>query len=325
MAAVLIVLCTVLRDILRRRTDLEAELLALRHQILVLRRQQGQRRVHLRPTDRIYWVVLSRVWPRWREAVRLVKPETAIAWHRRGFRWYWQRKSRPCRSGRPTLRREVIDLIRSMHPANPLWGAPRIHGELLKLGIELAQSTVSKYLPRPSRRAPSQGWRTFLCNHLSEMIAVDFAVVPTVKGQLLFVFIVLSLVRRRVLHIGVPRNPTAVWTAQQTVEALPWRTSGRYVVRDRDGIYGEVFERGIEGLGLEQVVIAARSPWQNAFAERLIGSLRRECLDHVIARHERHLLRIVRSYVAYYNEARTHLALGKDPPEPRPISTGRRW
>ncbi len=206
-----------------------------------------------------------------------------------------------------------------MHRANPTWGAPRIHGELLKLGIEVAESTVSKYLPAPSRPAPSQGWRPFLHNHFAEMLAVDFAVVPTVTGHLLFVFIVLSLVRRRVLHVNVTAHPTAAWTAQQVVEASPWTATDRYMVRDRDGIYGDVFNRRTEGIGLEQVVIAARSPWQNGYAERFIGSLRRECLDHLIALDERHLLRIVRSYVAYYNKTRTHLALEKDAPEPRSV------
>ncbi len=318
MTTVLIALFTGLRDIVRRRSDLKAELLALRHQILVLERRQGRRRVQLCPLDRVYWVVLSRLWPRWRQALHLVKPETVIAWQRRGFRWYWRWKSR--RSGRPAVRSDVIDLIRVMYQANPTWGAPRIHGELLKLGFEVAQSTVSKYLPRPSfRRAPSQGWRTFLRNHFSEMIAVDFAVVPTVKGQLLFVFIVISLLRRRVLHVNITAHPRAAWTAQQVVEAQPWSSADRYVVRDRDGIYGEVFKRRVEGLGLEQVVISARSPWQNGYAERFIGSLRRECLDHVIALNEWHLLRVVRSYVAYYNQTRTHLALGKDAPESRPV------
>ncbi len=265
MPTVLIVLLTGIRDVFRRRSDLEAELLALRHQILVLQRQLGQRRVQLRRADRSYWVVLSRLWPRWRAALLVVKPETVIAWHRRGFRWYWRRKSRSCRLGRPAIRREVVDLIRSMHQANPLWGAPRIYGELLKLGIEVAQSTVSKYLPRLPTQAPSQGWRTFLHNHFAELIAVDFAVVPMINGQLLFVFIVVSLLRRPVLHINVTAHPTAAWTAQQVVEALPWTTEERYVIRDRDAIYGNVFRERVEGLGLEEVAIAAPL----AVAERL--------------------------------------------------------
>ncbi len=319
MVLVLIVLLSGVRDLVRRRKDLEAELLALRHQVLVLQRQLGRRRIQLRSADRAYWVVLSRLWPRWREALPVAKPATVIAWHRRGFRWYWRWKSRARPVGRPGIRQDVIDLIRSMHKANPIWGAPRIQGELLKLGIDVAESTVSTYLPAPLRPAPSQGWRTFLHNHFSAMIAVDFAVAPTIRGHLLFVFIVLSLARRRVLHVNVTAHPTAAWTAQQVVEALPWATTDRSVIRDRDGIYGNVFRDRVGGLGLEEIVIAARSPWQNGYAERFIGSLRRECLDHVIALDERHLLRIVRRYVAYYNRTRTHLALGKDPPEPRSI------
>lgn len=207
-----------------------------------------------------------------------------------------------------------------MQKANPTWGAPRIHGELLKLGIEVAQSTVSKYLLR-SKRPPSQGWRTFLRNHLGEMIAIDFAVVPTVRGDLLYLFVVLSLERRQVLHVNATAHPTAAWTAQQMVEALPWTPSARYVIRDRDAIYGETFQQRAANLGLAQVVIAARSPWQNAYTERFIGSLRRECLDHITALNERQLLRVVRSYITYYNRTRTHLALGKDPPDSRPIQS----
>jgi putative transposase len=276
MPAVLIVLLSGVRDLFRRRSNLEAELLALRHQLLVLQRQLGRRRIQLRAADRVYWVALSRLWTRWREALVLVKPATVIAWHRRRFRWYWRWKSRARRVGRPGIRCELIDLITSMHHANPTWGAPRIHGELLKLGIDVAESTVSKYLPAPARPAPSQGWRTFLHNHFSEIMAVDFAVAPTIRGHLLFVFIVLSLARRRVLHVNVTAHPTAAWTAQQVVAALPWTTNDRYVIRDRDSIYGNVFRERVEGLGVEEVVSAARSPWQNGYAERFIGSLRRE-------------------------------------------------
>jgi putative transposase len=318
MGAALFALLVTVRDGVRHRTALEAELLALRHQLLVLQRQRGRRRVQLRAADRLLWVALARVWSHWRDALILVTPETVIGWHRRGFRCYWRWKSRARPPGRPALSSELVELIKTMHQANPTWGAPRIHGELLKLGIEAAESTVSKYLPR-RRRPPSQGWRTFLRNHLSEMVAVDFAIVPTVTGQVLFAFVVLSLARRRVLHVNVTAQPTAVWTAQQMVEALPWASTARSMIRDRDGVYGEVFQRRVEGLGLQEVLIAARSPWQNAYAERFIGSLRRECLDHVITLSERHLLRVARSYVDYYNRTRTHLALGKDPPDGRTV------
>jgi putative transposase len=261
---------------------------------------------------------LSRVWSGWGDAVLVVKPETVIGWHRRGFRWYWRRRSRAHRPGRPAVGRQVVELIATMRQANPTWGAPRIHGELRKLGIAVAESTVSKYLPRP-RHPPSQGWRTFLRTHLSEMVAVDFAVVPTVTGQVLFVFVVLGLARRRVLHVNVTAHPTAAWTGQQMVEAFPWTAAARYVIRDRDGIYGDDFRRRVKSLGLQEVLTAARSPWQNGYAERFIGSLRRECLDHVVALNARHLGRVVCSYVSYYNRCRTHLALGKDSPDGRPV------
>jgi putative transposase len=251
MGAVLFSLLVTVCDTVRHRTALEAELLALRHQLLVLQRQRGRRRVQLRTADRLLWVALARVWSRWRDALILVKPETVIGWYRRVFRcyWRWKRRARPC--GRPALSAELIELIKTMHQANPTWGAPRIHGELLKLGIEVAESTVSKYLPR-RRRPPSQGWQTFLRNHLSEMVAVDFAVVPTVTGQVLFAFVVLSLARRRVLHVNVTAQPTAIWAAQQMVEALPWASTARYMIRDRDGVYSEVFQRRIQGLGVRK-------------------------------------------------------------------------
>jgi transposase InsO family protein len=205
-----------------------------------------------------------------------------------------------------------------MHEANPTWGAPRIHGELLKLGFTLAQSTVSKYLPR-RRKPPSKGWRTFLANHLRETVAIDFAVVPTVTFRPLFVFVVLGLERRKVLHINVTAHQTAQWAAQQVVEAFPWEMTARYVIRDRDRIYGTEFRRRVVGLGLHEVPVAPRSPWQNAYAERFIGSLRRECLDHVIVLNERHFRRILSDYARYYNRSRTHLALQKDAPERRAV------
>ncbi len=316
-AAILAVLAT-LRSVLLGRAALHVEVLALRHQLLVLERQRAGRRVRLRASDRLLWVWLSRCWPGWRQSLVLVQPETVIRWHRQGFRLYWRWKSRPKRSGRPGISAEVRELILEMGRAKPTWGAPRIHGELLKLGITIAQSTVSKYLPR-QRKPPSQGWRTFLRNHLRETIAIDFAVVPTVTFRLLFVFVVLGLDRRKLLHVSVTAHPTAEWTAQQMVEAFPWETTARYVIRDRDRIYGTDFHRRVKTLGLDEVPIAPRSPWQNAYAERFIGSLRRECLDHVMVLHERQLHRIVSAYARYYNRTRTHLALQKDAPERRAV------
>src|SRR5208337_4845030 len=213
---------------------------------------------------------------------------------------------------------EIRDLIIEMHRANPTWGAPRIHGELVKLGFRLAQSTLSMYVPR-HRKPPSQSWRTFLQNHLREAIAIDLAVVSTVRFGLLYVFVVLGLERRRLLHVHVTSHPTAAWTAQQMVEALPEEIRPQYLIRDRDAIYGTEFQRRVAGMGLAEVPIAPRSPWQNPYAERFIGSLRRECLDHLIVRNARQASRVPSAYARYYNCARTHLALDKDAPESRRI------
>ena len=204
-----------------------------------------------------------------------------------------------------------------MHRENPLWGAPRIHGEILMLGIQLSESTVSNYLATLPRRRPSQGWRTFLRNHLHETIAVDFAIVPTVRFKLLFVFVVLDLARRRILQLGVTANPTATWTVQRLTEALPWESHFRFVVRDRDSIYGHELTSRVDSLGLTPVVTARASPWQNGYCERVIGTLRRECLDHVIAVNERQVQRVLDEYRRYYNRSRTHLSLKKDAPEGR--------
>jgi transposase InsO family protein len=205
-----------------------------------------------------------------------------------------------------------------MSQANPLWGAPRIHGELLKLGIEVAQSTVAKYLYRP-RKPPSQTWRTFLTNHAEQMASIDFFVVPTATFRVLFVFVVLSHARRRVLHFQVTEHPSQEWTMQQMREAFPWDHGCRYLLRDRDAIYDADLVAMTKGMGMEEVITAPRSPWQNPYVERLIGSIRRECLDHIIVWNERSLRRTLRSYFAYYQRSRTHLALAKDAPESRVV------
>ena len=212
----------------------------------------------------------------------------------------------------------VRALIRRMSKANALWGAPRIHGELQKLGVEISQAAVSKYVVR-HRRPPSPSWRTFLDNHLGSLVSVDFFVVPTVMCKVLFVFLVLAHDRRRVVHVNVTDAPTAQWTAQQIVEAFPWETAPRYLLRDRDAVYGVAFSSRVQALGIREVKTAPRSPWQNPYVERLIGTLRRECLDHVIVLHETHLCRLLRDYLVYYHSARTHLSLDKDAPEPRPV------
>jgi putative transposase len=257
------------------------------------------------------------LWTGWRSALVIVKPGTVIAWHRKGFRLYWSWKSRH-RQGRPSISREVIDLIRKMSLGNPLWGAPRIHGELLKLGFELSESTVAKYMMRHAK-PPSQTWRTFLTNHAKEQVSSDFFVVPTVFFRMLFVFVILSHKRRRAVHIAVTEYPTAEWVAHQLLEAFPWDSAPRYLLRDRDGSYGEKFSEAARWLGIREVLTAPQSPWQNPYVERLIGSIRRECLDHVIVRNESGLRRILKSYFEYYEQSRTHLSLKKDAPIARPI------
>jgi transposase InsO family protein len=265
-------------------------------------------------------VLLSRFWDGWRESVAMVKPATVLAWHSKGFRLFWRWKSRKRRPGRPRISAEVRKLIVEMAEMNVGWGAPRIHGELLKLGINVSEITVSRYMPkRPPPAGSRQRWATFLRNHLHETLAIDFAVVAMAAFGILYVFFVLSLERRRVLHFNVTHHPTAKWTTQQVVEACAFDLPGRFLLRDNDKIYGTEFRDRVDGLGLEQIPTAFRSPWQNGFAERWIASLRKDCLDHVIAINECHLRRVIRLYVVYYHEDRTHLGLEKDAPEERPI------
>ena len=300
----------------RNVREIALENLALREQLAVMKRRCPRPR--LRTADRIFWVWLSTVWSHWRQALMIVSPETVVTWHRKGFRLFWTWISRRKRSGRPEVSAEIRDLIRRMAEANPFWGAPRIHGELLKLGIEVSERTVSRLLPR-RRKPPSQTWRAFLNNHVQDLVSIDFFTVPTATFRVLFVLVVLAHHRRRVIHFNVTEHPTALWTGQQVVEAFPDDTAPRYLLRDRDQIYGDEFCKRVRGLGITEVKIAPQSPWQNPFAKRLVGSIRRECLDHVIVLGEKQLRRILTSYFAYYRGSRTHLALGKDAPEPRVV------
>jgi len=316
MVAIVHFLLLALRDLARSRARLECELLALRHQLHVLQRTRP-RRVRLSVPDRWLWVWLSRVWTEWRRALVVVEPATVIAWHRRGLRVFWSWKSRR-REGRPAVSREVQDLIRTMSQANPLWGAPRIHGELLKVGIEICQATVAKYMTR-HRQPPSQTWKTFLANHVGQIMAADFFVVPTATCRLLFVLVIIAHERRRVVHVAVTGHPTAAWTAQQLREAYPWSEAPRYLVRDRDHAFTS-WAKTAKAMDIDELVTAPRSPWQNAYMERFIGSARRECLDHLIVCTELGLRRALQDYVEYYQRSRTHLALDKDAPISRSIA-----
>ena len=238
-------------------------------------------RPRLRRGDRLFWVALSRLWRGWKQALVIVAPDTVLRWQRRRFRDYWTRLSRRPVVGRPPVTPEIRALVARMAAANPLWGAPRIHGELLKVGMNVAERTVSRLMPK-RRPAPSQTWRTFLTNHVRDLVSIDFFTVPTAHWRVLFILVVLAHHRRRVLHFNVTEHPTAAWTAQQIVEAFPDDTAPAYLLRDRDTIYGHAFRQRVKGMQIDEVLTAPRSPWQNPFAERLIGSIRRECLDHVL-------------------------------------------
>lgn len=295
------------------------ENIALRHQLAILSRKVARPRLHQR--DRLFWVWLSKVWCHWKTALVIVQPETVVRWQRNRFRRYWRQLSRPKNSGgRPTISSKIRLLVARMAAANPLWGAPRIHGELLKLGIEVSERTVSRLMPRGNQR-PSQTWCTFLENHCKELVSIDFFTVPTARMRVLFVLLVLAHHRRRVLHFNVTEHPNAKWTARQMVEAFPEDTVPTYLVRDRDKIYGECFREAMKAMGISEVPTAPHSPWQNPFAERLIGSIRRDCLDHVVVLSENHLRKTLNRYMGYYHRSRTHLSLEKDAPDPRPIQT----
>jgi putative transposase len=314
--SVVVSLVFALRSAARSRAALHLESLALRHQLAVLNRSRPPR-LRLTAADRMLWAWLSEAWSGWRPALVLVKPDTVLAWHRRGFRLFWKWKSR-YRTGRPAAAPEVRALIRRMAAANPLWGAPRIHGELQKLGISVSQATVAKYTPRRDT-PPSPPWRTFLATHVGQILAADFFVVPTVTYRLLFVLVILAHQRRRIVHIAVTDHPTAAWTAQQLRNAFPEDHAPRYLLHDRDAAFTDVVST-IGAMQIHDVLTAARSPWQNAYVERVIGSIRRECLDHVIVLSVAGLQRVLAEYVTYYMNTRTHLSLGKDPPASRPVT-----
>jgi putative transposase len=292
------------------------ENLALRQQLAVFKRTVP--RPQLRQRDRLCWVVLAHAWRDWRTALIIVRPDTVVRWHRQWLRRRWTHRSMPTPPGRPRTTAAIRRLVERMRAANPLWGAPRIHGELRTLGIDVSERTVSRLVQR-RRRPPSQTWRTFLTNHVIGLVSLDFFTVPTMTGRVLFVLVLLSHHRRQVVHLRITEHPTAAWTAQQLIEAFPEDSAPRWLLRDRDAIYGHIFRARVAGMGIHEVTSAPSSPWQNPYVERAIGSIRRECLNHVIVFNEGHLRRILDRYLSDYHRSRTHLSLAKDAPMPRPV------
>ena len=325
-AQCMLTILAVIRVFFRSRADTALEVLALRQQVAVLKRKRPRPTVH--SLDRFFWTTLRRFWSRWSDVLVIVKPETVVGWHRAGFRLYWRWRSRS-RGGRPGINEEVRDLIKRMAAENPGWGAPRIHGEIQKLGFVISERTVARYLRRMRRRAdPAKQWLAFLRNHREVIIAFDFFTVPTMTFRLLYCFFVIEHGRRRILHFNVTSHPTADWIVQPLREALPEAPPYRYAIFDHDSKFDDDVIRVLTSTGLEPKRTSVHSPWQNGTAERWVGSCPHEMLDHVIALDERHLLRLLRDYVSYYHYDRIHDALKKDTPnrravQPRPAARAR--
>jgi len=305
------------RVFFRSRHDTALEILALRQQVIVLKRKRPRPRLnHL---DRMFWTTLCQVWSRWAEVLVVVRPETVVGWHRAGFRLFWKWRSR-ARGGRPKTTAEIRTLIRRLAEENATWGAPKIHGELQKLGFVVSETSVGRYLRSIRRRGdPGKQWLTFLANHREVIAAFDFFTVPTATFKLLYCFFVIEHDRRKILHFNVTRYPTAEWVVQQLREAFPEAGPYRYVILDRDAKFNSSVLQFLEATGLEPKRTSIRSPWQNGIAERWVGSCRRELLDHVIPLNDEHLRRLVRDYVAYFHQDRIHDALSKDTPHCRPV------
>jgi putative transposase len=301
----------------RSRTDTALEILALRQQVAVLKRKRPRPR--LSPLDRLFWTALRTTWSRWRDVLVIVKPETVVGWHRAGFRLYWRWKSRR-RGGRPRITSEVRALIRRLAQENTDWGAPKIHGELQKLGFVLSERTVARYLSRSRLRGDAaKKWLAFLHNHREAIVAFDFFTVPTATFRVLYCFFVIEHERRRILHFNVTQHPSADWVVQQLREALPEAAPYRYAILDHDSIFNGDVIGFLEATGLKAKRTSIRAPWQNGTAERWIGSCRREILDHIIPVNEEHLRRVIREYVCYHQDDRVHDSLSKDTPNGRPI------
>lgn len=310
-------LLAAVRVFFRDRGDTALEVLALRQQVAVLKRKRPRPR--LSRLDRLFWIGLRKLWSRWTEVLVIVTPDTVVGWHRTGFRLYWRWRAR-APGGRPKITEEIRGLIRRLAEENTDWGAPKIHGELQKLGFVVSERTVARYLRNVHRRGdPGKRWLTFLQNHREVVVAFDFLTVPTVTFQLLYCFFVIEHGRRKILHFNVTRHPSAEWVVQQLREAFPEAGPYRYAILDRDSKFDAEVIMFLKATGLKPKRTRVQAPWQNGTAERWVGSCRREILDHVIALNEQHLRRVVRDYVSYYHQDRIHDSLGKDTPSRRPV------
>ena len=303
---------SVTRLLPRKRRDLVLENLALRHQLAIY--QRSQHRPDLRTPDRRFWSTLARGWSEWRSTLSVVQPDTVVRWHRSAWRRYWTWKSRPRRPGRPRVTPEVRELICRMARENRTWGAVRIVGELRALGIEVSASTVRVYRRQALRRPPLPSWRTFLRLHAPRIWAADFFTAQTLTFRTLYVFVMLDHERRQIVHWNVTAHPNARWVWRQIIEATPWGTAPRFLIRDRDRNYGGDFVRRARAIGIETVLSPVQAPQANALAERVIGTIRRECLDYVIVLNEAHLRRVLHEYLSFYNDARPHRSLDLEPP-----------
>lgn len=322
MVALILAVVTYFRAFFLPRHRLGLEAAALRQQLTVLKRKQPRPR--LRHLDRLFWMALRRCWPDWANALFVVQADTVVSWHRLGFRLFWRLRCRSRQRGRPKVSEEIRQLIRRLKSENPSWGAPRIHGELLQLGFQISEPTVSRYLQRLKGRTDGEKakrWLAFLHNHREVMAAFDFFTVPTVRFQVLYCFFVIEHQRRRILHFNATAHPTGDWIVQQLREALPWPCPYRYILFDRDAKFGGEVREFLKASGIQAVRTSIRSPWQNGVAERWVGSCRREMLDHIIPLHERHLLRLGREYITYYHEDRTHIGLHKETPAVRRVES----
>jgi putative transposase len=302
-----------LTDLARSKSELVAENALLRQQLIILLRQL--KRPACTNTDRMLLVVLARAVRTWKQALFIVQPETLLRWHRQGFQLYWKYKSRAAVS-KPKIAAETVALIKEMARDNRLWGAERIRGELLKLGIHVCKRTIQKYMRHArSPRRGGQTWATFLQNHAQDMWACDFLQVTDLFFRSLFAFFIIDMHSRRVIHIGVTRSPTDAWTAQQLREATPYGQSPHYLIRDRDGKFGSCFAHVATTSGIEMLKTPYHAPRANAICERFLGSVRRECLDHLFIFQEKQLDRVLQAYVQYFNQARPHQGIKQQIPD----------